>query len=269
MRLIDERELFRYPIMEEVMRTVFCFLCSLMVLSVIITDQADASSWELLGERKVNMKTDRDVIYVTRSDGLFNRLKFSVHHRGIEILDVKVYFSNGAVHDIAVRKYIEAGGETRTLDLPGAARSIKKIEFVYRSRGRLPGRATVRVWGHHAKVAEEIADTADTTDWELIGERLVDHGLDHDIIPVTIAEGTFGKIKLIVRNRKIEFLDLKIHFGNGDVQDVAVRRIIPAGGETRIIDLEGNDRVIKKVTFWYRTSGKAPGRATVRLWGKH
>ena len=68
-----------------------------MVLSVIITDQADASSWELLGERKVNMKTDRDVIYVTRSDGLFNRLKFSVHHRGIEILDVKVYFSNGAV----------------------------------------------------------------------------------------------------------------------------------------------------------------------------
>ena len=63
-------------------------------------------------------------------------------------------------HDIAVRKYIEAGGETRTLDLPGAARSIKKIEFVYRSRGRLPGRATVRVWGHHAKVAEEIADTA-------------------------------------------------------------------------------------------------------------
>lgn len=248
---------------------IWAWVMILTIGSAIIAVPAHAGSWELLGERKVGVKTDRDVIYVTRSEGMFNRLKFSVHHRGIEILDVKVHFSNGDVYDVEIRKFIEAGGETRTLDLPGTARVIKKVEFVYKSRGRLPGRATVRLWGRHAEVVEEIAERTETSDWELLGERLVDHGLDRDVIPVTVTEGTFRKIKLAIRSRKIELLDLKIYFGNGDVQDVSVRRIIQAGGETRVIDIEGTNRVIRKVTFWYKTIGKAPGRATIRLWGKH
>ncbi len=113
------------------------------------------------------------------------------------------------------------------------------------------------------------AVSAQAADWELLGQRKVNVRTDHDVIRVTIAEGTFTKIKLRVLNHGIELLDLKVYFGNGDAQDVKVRRFIKAGGETRVIDLKGRHRVIKKVEFVYRTRGRLPGRATIRLWGRH
>lgn len=103
--------------------------------------------------------------------------------------------------------------------------------------------------------------------WELLGERVASHRVDRDVIPVTAVEGVFERIQVRVKGRAIEVADLKVHFRNGDVQDVRVRRRIPAGGSTRAIDLEGRDRVIRKVTVIYRTRLPAGPRAHVRLFG--
>lgn len=103
--------------------------------------------------------------------------------------------------------------------------------------------------------------------WVKLGDRTVNHAVDRDEIKVTIKDGVFKKIKLKVKHRKVTFRDVKVHFANGDVQDVKLRRQIPAGGETRVIDLEGNNRVITKVVFWYSTSRVWGKRAEVALWG--
>jgi hypothetical protein len=235
---------------------------------LLTTSTASAGEWELLGQRKVNFKTDRDVITVTATEGIFTKIKLKVLYNAIELLDLKVYFGDGDVHDVAVRKVIAAGGETRVIDLPGAARVIKKVEFVYRSRGPRPGRATVMLFGKHPGVVEAEEATA-PMDWELLGQRKVNFGIDRDIIPVTITEGMFSKIKLKVLHNGIELRDLKVFYANGGVQDITIRRWIGAGGETRVIDLTGDDRVIQKVQFIYQTKGRKPGRATVQLWGKH
>ena len=50
--------------------------------------------------------------------------------------------------------------------------------------------------------------------------------------------------------------------------DVKIRRVIPSGGETRVIDLPGANRNIKKVMFWYESTERNNKRATVRLWGR-
>ena len=110
---------------------------------------AEAGEWELLGERKVNYRTDRDVIRVTLAEGLFRKIKLDVLHNGIEILDLKVFFANGGVQDVKVRRFIGPGGETRVIDLRSGARGISRVEFVYRTRGPRLGRATVRLWGKH------------------------------------------------------------------------------------------------------------------------
>jgi hypothetical protein len=105
--------------------------------------------------------------------------------------------------------------------------------------------------------------------WENLGSRTVNWSADHDIIPVTAAKGNFKSIKLFVDKAPVSFGNVKIHFANGGVQDVAIKNRIPAGGETRVIDIVGKDRVIKKVTFWYTTSKPAPkGRAIVTLYGR-
>ncbi|HYU32015.1 MAG TPA: hypothetical protein VEW48_07620 [Thermoanaerobaculia bacterium] len=103
--------------------------------------------------------------------------------------------------------------------------------------------------------------------WELLGTRTVTDRVDHDSIAAG-HQGTFRSIKITVQRRAVQFHDVKIHFANGDVQDVALRSVIPAGGESRVIDVEGRDRVIRSIEFWYdaQTRGK---RAVVKVFGKN
>ena len=104
--------------------------------------------------------------------------------------------------------------------------------------------------------------------WTLLGTKKVTFRTERDVILVGADEGVFKKIKLTVKKSGVHFEDMKVHFANGDVFDVKIRRVIPAGGETRVIDLPGNNRIIKKVVFWYKSTKKNPKRATVRLFGR-
>jgi hypothetical protein len=105
--------------------------------------------------------------------------------------------------------------------------------------------------------------------WKLLGERVVNDRLDHDTIVVTAAEGNFTALKLTVQRRPVHFLDMKVNFANGETQDVQIRAVIPAGGETRVLDLAGGDRVIRSVEFTYEANSIGVGkRAHVRLFGR-
>ena len=77
--------------------------------------------------------------------------------------------------------------------------------------------------------------------WEKLGERKVSDRVDHDEIVVTSAKGDFKSLKILVRDHAVQFRDMKVHFGNGGTQDVQLRSVIAAGGESRVIDLAGND----------------------------
>lgn len=105
--------------------------------------------------------------------------------------------------------------------------------------------------------------------WVFLGERVVADRVDHDTIVVTGAQGTFTALKLAVKRRPVHFLDMKVHFANGEVQDVELRSVVPAGSESRIIDLLGGDRTVTKVEFWYEANSIGVGRkALVRLHGR-
>lgn len=105
--------------------------------------------------------------------------------------------------------------------------------------------------------------------WELLGERSVTDAVDHDTIPVTGARGTFRALKITVEERAVQFRDVKIHFADGTVQDVAIRKAIPAGGESRRIDIRGRDRAVRSVEFWYDTQSILGKRATVKVYGQN
>src|SRR5262245_32417396 len=73
---------------------------------------------------------------------------------------------------------------------------------------------------------------------ELLGGKAVDFKAERDTISVTAREGRFDAVRLHVEGNAIEILDVNIHFGNGEKQDVSVRETIREGGATRVIDLE-------------------------------
>lgn len=106
-------------------------------------------------------------------------------------------------------------------------------------------------------------------DWALLGERSVTDRGDHDTVVVSGVRGTFTAVKFEVQRHAVDFQRVVIHFGNGDDQKVDLRDTIRAGGETRVIDIEGANRVIRSIDFWYdaNTIGRG-GRAVVRVLGR-
>lgn len=105
--------------------------------------------------------------------------------------------------------------------------------------------------------------------WEQLGERTVTDRADHDVIAAA-GQGVFTAVRIDVAGHAVDFHRVTVHFGNGADQNVDLRQTIPAGGSSRVIDLDGRDRVIKTVEFWYdaRTIGRG-GKAVVRLMGRH
>jgi hypothetical protein len=103
--------------------------------------------------------------------------------------------------------------------------------------------------------------------WVLLGERSVTDKIDHDTIVVTAARGRFEKIAIRVFDRAVQFHDVKVHYGDGFVQDVEIRSVIPAEGWSRKIDLSGGRRVIRSIEFWYDAQSLG-GQATVRVFGQ-
>ena len=108
------------------------------------------------------------------------------------------------------------------------------------------------------------------TNWALLGERVVTDRNDHDTVRVTRGRGSFTAVKFEVRRHAVDFHRVVIHFANGEDQKVELRNSIPAGGETRVIDIDGADRIITSIDFWYDAKTLGRGRsATVRSLGRH
>jgi hypothetical protein len=103
--------------------------------------------------------------------------------------------------------------------------------------------------------------------WVVLGTRDVRLSLDRDEILVTAARGEFKKVKFGVRERGVRFYDVTVVFGSGESMDIPVRAYIPAGEETRVFDLPGPKRTIRKIVFLYETRPGTSETATVVAWG--
>lgn len=120
--------------------------------AVVVSDKA---GWHKIAETSVDLTKDRDEVAVMGADR-FASIKFKVTDAGIDLQDVVIYYEQSDKEktdvdkqDIIVRTPIQAGGESRVIDLKGGEeRSIKKISFVYKT---LPNdkneKAHVEIWG--------------------------------------------------------------------------------------------------------------------------
>ena len=105
-------------------------------------------------------------------------------------------------------------------------------------------------------------------DWRKLGSATVNFSSERDEIRCA-SKGFVQHIVFEVRNRTVHFEDVEVHLLDGTEVDVSVRSLVRAGERSRIIDLPGNARVIKKIVFRYRSVGSSgKGRAEVVVWGK-
>lgn len=101
--------------------------------------------WRMIGEKQARRSVDRDEMRV-RADRAYSAIRLRVFRAPVEILNLRIQFRNGGSREIEVRQFIERGGATRIIDLPGEKRFIERIVFWYKTPALARERATVQVW---------------------------------------------------------------------------------------------------------------------------
>jgi hypothetical protein len=123
-------------------------LVSLILLAAGMAGAAQSPDrWERLGQREVDFRNDHDQIDVGRSEGRFRQIEVRVKNAPIEIYDMIVTFGNDETFKPKLRHKFAEGSGSRIIDLPGERRTIKRIDFNYKSINRREGKGTVEVRG--------------------------------------------------------------------------------------------------------------------------
>jgi len=108
---------------------------------------------------------------------------------------------------------------------------------------------------------------SDRTDWHKIGETTVNFDTDRDEVTVTGAD-KFAALKFKVTDVPIHLMSMEAYFDDGDKQDISVNFPIKPKGESRVIELDGGERDLKKVIFVYKTiANRSDREAHVEIWG--
>jgi len=109
--------------------------------------------------------------------------------------------------------------------------------------------------------------TSDKTDWHKIGETSVNFNTDRDEVTVSGAD-KFAALRFKVTDVPIHLMSMEVYFDDGNKQDINVNFPIKPKGESRVIELEGGERDLKKVIFIYKTiDNRSDREAHVELWG--
>jgi hypothetical protein len=108
---------------------------------------------------------------------------------------------------------------------------------------------------------------SDKEGWHKIGETTADFKTETDEIAVMGAD-RFAFVKIKVDDAPINLVSFEIYFESGDNQVVPIGKQIKNPGETRVVQLNGGERSIKKIVFTYKTvPNNADKKAHVELWG--
>jgi hypothetical protein len=103
--------------------------------------------------------------------------------------------------------------------------------------------------------------------WVQLGCQTVGFTVDRDVIRVGRREGRFKAIRLIANGNRVNMIDLKVVYANGEPDDIPVRSELRPGTPTRALDLRGRERAIDRIEMIYRSELNFRGRATVCVEG--
>ena len=130
-------------------RSALAVLTCLGLLCAGAAVAAEKEKWEPLGTRTVSDKIDHDTITVTAMEGTFTKLQVRVRVAPVQFRSMKVNFANGQTQNVELKDVIRPGKASRVIDLPGAARVIRSVDFVYDAQTLGKKGAVVKLFGRH------------------------------------------------------------------------------------------------------------------------
>ncbi len=112
------------------------------------------------------------------------------------------------------------------------------------------------------------ATVSSAQSWTNLGTKEVTDRAEQDTFHIRSTKGQFRKLRFLVGRNPIRFTKMEITYSNGDKDEKQIAFLVPAGRYSRILDVEGRDRFIRKVDFWYEAATLGPGRrSSITLFG--
>lgn len=243
-------------------------ICALSPATPALADNDKFPGYEKIGSKKVDFGGDKDTIEITAKEGRFSSIYIAVDDGDLVMHDIDIVFGDGTKQSPNVRVEFEQGSRSRKIDLEGEARVIKEITFKYKSKVRgFKGKATVEIWGKNVGGNDGPDKPLQYKGFEHLGTRKVDFLADKDTIEVGANEGRFKGAMITCEDGEVEMWNVKFEFGNGEPYSPDTRHEFKEGSRSVNWDFPGEARIIKKVSFWYKSKIKE-GKATIRVYGK-
>ena len=101
--------------------------------------------------------------------------------------------------------------------------------------------------------------------WQELGAVNVNFTVNHDDI-VLVGQAEYRSLKFKVQDAPVNILNMNVIYQNGKVDQFNLKYQVPAGGESRVIDLKTDNlktgvRKIRRVTIWYQIDSTAQKNA--------
>jgi hypothetical protein len=240
--------------------------------------RARERGWELLGEKSVGFRVDRDVISLGQDEGWFRdrryrALHFSAQGNDIYMIGIRLVYLNGFGEDFRVDRLIRQG-EDLPMDLRGERSYLAQIEMTYRSRPDFRGQAVIKVYGEPARRrGPGLPDAEEVGRGEvLLGEQRVGFRVDRDTININQSEDwyrdrAFSALRFRADGNDVHMMVITLVYLNGHIEDLRVDRQIRAGSDLRV-DLRGDRSYLKQIDMTYRSRPNFEGQAVVRVYGE-
>ncbi|MEZ5851105.1 MAG: hypothetical protein R3D68_10715 [Hyphomicrobiaceae bacterium] len=226
-----------------------------------------AANWELLGEERVGLGKDSDVINLRHNEGYYRdrsyrRLRFVVSGGEVQMRTVRLVYLNGHTEELQINRNLHSG-ENVDVDLRGERSYLARIQMFYKGKfgfslgggGLRINQATVKVFGENVRHAPPpppppvhrppVASLP--PGWSVAATVRFDRADNRVVIPIGRNAGGFSKIRLQQSGDAIAVHSLAVTYGNGEVQNIAVNQRLANGEATRPFDLSGNRRFIERI----------------------
>ncbi len=104
--------------------------------------------------------------------------------------------------------------------------------------------------------------------WVFLGQRHVTDRAERDSVEVTASEGSFDAIQIRVKRSPVRFYDVTVVYSVGTSDELELKDVIPANGKSRVMDLRGGNRLVRRINFTYEAKSLGRRGAIVEVYGR-
>lgn len=250
-------------------RTVFLMLANLLFASPSALAQTDEARWIKLGDKSVGSGLETEAFEVGRHAGTFERIRIAAMETDLFVQELRVYFASGDMQRLTRDARIARNTLSETFTIDGGPRDIERIELTFKGRATSTRREpVVAIWAEKATFARQ-SERPDAVvsddDWLVLGKKSVSPSIDHTVIPVGREAGRFESIRIAVERSDVAFHDIRVIYLDGEVDTLAVRRLIRAGDASPPLVLKGEQRFIREIELVQEANPNMQGQAVVQV----